>query len=324
MGPRWISRSFSNFAEGNSPPISALKTSKSAKNSPKTPSARSSKENCVSRYNLSSLNAELTRHLQRIAQRLRSSLYLVGGPVRDALLHRPCHDWDFVCRHARRVARETAKTRHAKFIALDEQNRIYRVILPDGVTLDFAELQGKTIQEDLARRDFTINAMARGFPDGEIIDPHGGQRDLRNKTVRALAARAFVEDPLRTLRTFRFSAQLQFKIERRTLAWVQKHRAGLQKVSAERIREELLRLFQQSDAGPALRLMDRVRLLSEIFPEREACRRSAIRYYGTGGVLKHSFETLENLEWILQQIERGSERAGEGGKSWMFLSLTGS
>jgi putative nucleotidyltransferase with HDIG domain len=170
------------------------------------------------------------------------------------------------------------------------------------MTLDFAELQGKTIQEDLARRDFTINAMARAFPDGAIVDPFGGRRDLKNKVIRALAARAFVDDPLRTLRTFRFSAQFQFKIENRTLAWIQKHRSGLQKVSAERIREELLRLFKQPCAGPTFRLMDRAHLLSEILPEMEACRRSAIRYYGTGGVLKHSFETLENLEWILERL----------------------
>ncbi len=267
------------------------------------------------------MNAALAEVINKAARRHTSPVWLVGGPVRDALLERPCRDWDFVSRRARSLAQEVAKNLQAKFIVLDEQYRIYRVVLPERVTLDFAELQGKTIEQDLGRRDFTINAMARVFPAGGLIDPFHGRRDLKNKVIRALSARASIDDPLRTLRAFRFAAQFEFKMESRTLHWIHQHRDGLKNVSAERIREEFLRLWKQPHASVVLRLMDRVGLLTKIFPEIEPCRRAAVRYYGKGGVLKHSFETVENLEWIFQNIERERERGRERGKSGVILSL---
>jgi poly(A) polymerase len=260
-----------------------------------------------------------------------NDIYLVGGSIRDELLGRPCDDWDMVCRNAGPVARSVAKKLRAKCITLDEQHRIYRVILPspqpspaigrerseatgEGVrTLDFAELQGRSIEEDLGRRDFTINAMAKIFPDGVLIDPFHGRRDLQKKVLRAVSEKAFLEDPLRLVRAFRFSAQFRFSIESRTLRWIQKHRLGLSKVAAERIREELLRMWKQPDMHAVLRQMDRVRLLSVIFPEVEACRRTALRYYGKGGVLKHSFETVENLEWILNAVTPAIRKPGSSG-----------
>lgn len=260
--------------------------------------------------------------------KLNSELWLVGGPVRDAVLGRACDDWDMVCRKSKKIAQAAAKALRAKFIVLDERHRIYRVILPDAYmplrTLDFAELQGRGIEEDLSRRDFTINAMAlsltqasaarsRQERDGVrgIIDPFGGRRDLKSKTVRMVSAKAFQEDPLRLLRAFRFAAQFDLKIEPLTLKAIQKHRAGLTLVAAERVREELLRLWKQPRSSVALRLMDRARLLSVIFPEMESCRRTAVRYYGAGGVLKHSLQTVENLEWIFQRLDGGQVR-GEG------------
>ena len=110
------------------------------------------------------MNATWLDAIGKAARRHNSPVWLVGGPVRDALLQIPCKDWDFACRNARILAREVSKRLKAKFIVLDEQYRIYRVILPNGLTCDFAELQGKTIDQDLGRRDFTINAMARLFP----------------------------------------------------------------------------------------------------------------------------------------------------------------
>jgi poly(A) polymerase len=247
------------------------------------------------------VNATLANALQAVARLQKADLYIVGGPVRDGILDRPCHDWDFVCRHARKFAQSLSRRLQATFVVLDDQNRIYRVVLPDKVTLDFAEIQGKSIDEDLSRRDFTINAMARRFPNGSIIDPFGGQKDLKGKKIRAVSEKAFKDDPLRLLRAFRFQAQFNFNFEPKTFRWIAHHAHLLPKVSAERIREELLRLLKQPHSVGTLRLMDRAGLLSEIFPEVEACRRTAVRYYGKGGVLKHSFETVENLEWIIQQ-----------------------
>ena len=267
--------------------------------------------------------------------RRRVEPYFVGGPVRDRLLGRHCHDWDIVSRQALPLAREVARSTHGKLITLDDQNRIYRIILSDHTTIDFAEMQGKNIQEDLARRDFTINAMAMPLlptfllPRGEggrrpdeaasplpsptgrgslamgIIDPFGGQRDLKRKVVRAVSQRAFKEDPLRLVRAFRFASQFGFSIESKTLKWItQSHQGLIGHVANERIREEWLRLLQQPEAHVSLRLMDRTGLLTAIFSDMETCRSVAYRYYGKGGVLKHSLQTVENLEWILQEQAR--------------------
>jgi len=267
-------------------------------------------------YNSINMTSQIISCINNLTRRQKTMLWLVGGPVRDAILNRPCHDWDFVCRHARNIALGLSRKLRATFVVLDEQNRIYRVVLPDKVTLDFAEMQGKTIEEDLSRRDLTINAMARALtptplpqegeggrrrrPGEGIIDPFHGQRDLKTGTIRAVSEKAFIEDPLRLLRAFRFQSQFQFAIDPRTLRWIKKHHHKLSDVSAERVREELLRLWKQPCSSGSLPMMDRAGLLSVIFPEVEACRRTAVRYYGKGGVLKHSFEAVENLEWILK------------------------
>src|SRR4051794_1568545 len=107
---------------------------------------------------------EVLTLIAEVCRRARIEPYLVGGSVRDRLLRRESMDWDLVCVGARRAAAAVARRLSRKLIVLDEQHKIYRIVLPsDGarraVTLDFAERQGKTIQDDLARRDFTINAM---------------------------------------------------------------------------------------------------------------------------------------------------------------------
>lgn len=256
-----------------------------------------------------------------IELRLKTPLYLVGGPVRDGLLGRPCHDLDFVCTGAKAFARAFSTKLKATFIVLDEENRIFRVAYRDSAssstTFDFAELQGKSIDEDLARRDFTINAMAQPLGKSMIIDPFQGQRDLKKRLVRALNEKAFVADPLRLLRAYRFSAQLSFSIEPMTLRWIKRHARLLDAekavagrsgpVARERVREELLRLLSHRGAGATLRAMDRTRLLTVLFPVLEACRRTAISFYGKGGVLKHSLETVEQLDWIMARLQSSAD-----------------
>jgi poly(A) polymerase len=256
---------------------------------------------------------KLLEILKTQARRRGQPIYLVGGPVRDRLLGRLCHDWDFACRDARAVAKALAKPLHATFIALDEENKIYRLVLPragERITIDIAELAGGSIAKDLARRDFTINAMAMEIGKSVIIDPFHGQRDLKRRCVRAVSRAAFTDDPVRLLRAFRFAAQLGFEIEPRTRRWIHAEvpvrRSRRLGVAAERLREELLRLLCSPEAGKMLPRMDQSGLLTALFPELEPCRRSAVRYYGRGGVLKHSLATVANLDWLLHQMTSSS------------------
>jgi poly(A) polymerase len=248
------------------------------------------------------------------SRRLKIPIWWVGGPVRDELLKRPWLDGDVACKGAQRLAKSISRRLSAKLIVLDERYRIYRVIPPsDEGTLDVAELQGKTIQDDLSRRDFSINAMARRVGETTVIDPWNGTADLRRRKIRALSQRVLKEDPIRRLRAFRFSAQLGFSIEAKTLAWIRK--GSLQTIAAERIREEFLKLLSARAAGPTLEAMDRAGLLIELVEELEACRWSARSFYGKGGVLKHSLNTVKNLEWLLYGLSLTSPRRKSGASS---------
>jgi tRNA nucleotidyltransferase (CCA-adding enzyme) len=188
------------------------------------------------------VNPSILQALKAAGRKRRVEPYFVGGPVRDRLLGRVCHDWDIVSRQALPLARSVVKSLRGKLITLDDQNRIYRIILTDHTTIDFAEMQGKNIREDLARRDFTINAMAQRLEGRDIIDPFNGQKDLNRSIIRGLGLRAFREDPLRLVRAFRFAAQFGFSIEPGTLKWIIQGQSWLiGRVAYERIREEWLR-----------------------------------------------------------------------------------
>ncbi len=228
--------------------------------------------------------------------------FWVGGAVRDRLLGRPVTDGDIVCRHAKKAAQNAARTLPGTLVVLDQERKIFRVVPKKRTglhTLDFAEMQGRTVEEDLARRDFTINAMAESVNGGDLVDPFNGQRDLKRGFIRAVSQKAFAEDPLRRLRAFRFMAQLGFRIDPKTLRWLSK--GTFKGVAHERIRHELLLLMAGAAAGAALRAMDKSGVLRELLPCLEACRRTARRYYGVGGVLEHAFQTVEAMECLVRQ-----------------------
>ena len=129
-----------------------------------------------------------------------------------------------------------------------------------------------SVEEDLARRDFTINAMALSLADKTIVDPLDGQKDLAARTLRMTSAKSFEEDPLRMLRAVQFAARFEFQIEPGTFAAMKKHAALIQSVSAERIGEELNKLLLLA-AKPSIgfRLLHQSGLLKFIMPELDLC-----------------------------------------------------
>jgi len=128
------------------------------------------------------------------------------------------------------------------------------------------------VEDDLARRDFTINAMALALDTDELIDPFGGMVDLENKILRMTSPRSFEEDPLRMLRAIQFAARFNFQIEVGTFEALRTHAALILSVSAERIADELTKLLVQAEAPSiGFRLMRNSGLLQYILPELEAC-----------------------------------------------------
>ncbi len=129
-----------------------------------------------------------------------------------------------------------------------------------------------SVEEDLVRRDFTINAMALSLSDQAIVDPLGGQKDLAARTLRMTSERSFEEDPLRMLRAVQFAARFEFGIEPGTLAAMTTHAGLIKSVSAERIAEELNKLLSLADKPSiGFRLMQKTGLLKLILPELDLC-----------------------------------------------------
>jgi tRNA nucleotidyltransferase (CCA-adding enzyme) len=176
---------------------------------------------------------------------LPSSAYLVGGSVRDALLDRIKDklDLDFVLpEKAVETAREIARQYGGGFVVLDEARQIARVVFDAG-TLDLALQEGNSLEIDLKRRDFTINAIAYNFAEDKLIDPLGGMADLAAGTIRMVAEANLKDDPLRLLRAYRQAAQLDFTIEENTRGVIRSLAPLLTTVAAERIQAELNYIF---------------------------------------------------------------------------------
>ena len=172
---------------------------------------------------------------------LPPSAYLVGGCVRDALLvHRASHlDLDVVLpQDAVETARSIAQHYHAGFVLLDDQRQIARVVFPQA-TADFALQMGNSLEEDLRRRDFTINAIAYNPHTQTLFDPLNGRLDLQQNLIRMVQVQNLVEDPLRLLRAYRQAAQLGFSLDPHTHDHIRRLASRIQTVAGERVREEL-------------------------------------------------------------------------------------
>lgn len=183
---------------------------------------------------------------------LTPPVYLVGGAVRDALLGRRSHyfDLDFVMlTRAVKTARKIADRTKGGFVLLDAERQIARVVFAGG-TADFAEALGGSLEGDLLRRDFRINAIACNPFTGEIIDPLDGQTDLRLGLLRMISRSNLEDDPLRLLRAYRQAAQLGFAIEPETQSAIRELAPLLSRVAVERVRTELGYLLSNHNGIP--------------------------------------------------------------------------
>lgn len=185
---------------------------------------------------------------------LPERVYLVGGAVRDALLDRASEylDLDFVLpNNAVETARELAKRYRAGFVLLDAERRIARAVFANG-TADFALQEGDSLDADLRRRDFTVNAIAYNPHTGQLIDPLQGSEDLQRGWLRMVSPDNLQDDPLRLLRAYRQAAQLGFSLESETQSAIRQFASRLSRVAAERVNSELSYLLKMPEGTPWL------------------------------------------------------------------------
>jgi poly(A) polymerase len=254
------------------------------------------------------------RVLLDLAQGRQAEVFLVGGTVRELALGGRTPDLDLaVSRHTLDLAQDLARALGGTYVLLDEKERTARVVAGEDI-LDLAEFRGPTLVEDLQGRDFTINAMAldlaallAGRPL-ELIDPCGGLGDLVAKQVRMVAADNLAYDPLRLLRAYRFAATHGFRVTPETEATIQTLAPNLSRVAGERVHYELFQLLPSPQAAMALRNMDRVGLLSQVFPEIADMKGVPQNGYHHLDVFEHSLETVAQLEEVLAAPERFFEK----------------
>ena len=248
----------------------------------------------------------LSRVMAFLSQRSVES-YLTGGFVRDALLGRPSADIDIVVGGgAMRLASELASAFEGKYVPLDETNEIARVVLSGQrpVHIDLSTMHG-SIKQDLALRDFTIDAVALDLgeieePSPTFVDPYGGRQDMERRLVRSISEEAFSRDPARLLRGPRLVAELGFCLDSETKAQIKRHHQLIAGVAAERVRDELCRLLVVPKAAESLRLLDELGLLLVIIPELAATKGVQQPKEHFWDVFEHSIETVAAVEFLLR------------------------
>jgi len=246
--------------------------------------------------------------------------YAVGGCVRDLLMDKPTHDWDFTTNATPdeilklfpdnsfyendfgTVGIKIPDTEHIEDLPAGRQE-IYEITSyrtetgysdrrhPDEI------VWGASLEEDLKRRDFTINAIA--YDGTTIVDPHNGMEDIKNKTVRAVGDphKRFEEDALRLLRAVRIATQLGFSIEQQTHAALKTHAALLENVSQERIRDEFMKLMRSDNPADGIMLLKETGILYIILPEFEeafATEQKSPQRHHVYDVGTHLVESLRN------------------------------
>ena len=273
------------------------------------------------------------------------SAYLVGGCVRDILLKQKPKDWDIATNAKPEEVQKAFKdsvyenafgTVGVKTESKDESVKIVEVTTfrtesgysdrrhPDAV--QFA----KTIEEDLARRDFTINAMAVALPTKgilarNIIDPFDGAKDLKSKIIRAVGdpRERFTEDALRLMRAVRFSAEFDFQIEERTFVALQAEQESLALIAKERVRDELVRMLMTSRAAEGIEALKDTGLLEYVLPELSegiGCSQNKHHIYS---VFDHNIRALRyateknyaleiRLASLLHDVGKPRTKRGEG------------
>ncbi len=243
-----------------------------------------------------------------------TALYLVGGAVRDLLLNHRVHDLDFVVPgRAIPLARKVANALGGDFYPLDAERDAGRVLLPDGqAALDFVAMQGTTLEEDLAGRDFTINAMALSLHDASLRDPLGGAADLRAKRLRMTGSLAFAHDPVRILRAVRMAAVFGLQIEPETRAALRAAVPQLSQVSPERIRDEVFRLLLAPKPATSLRSLDLLGALSPLFPELEPLKGLEQSEPHIYDVWNHSLHVVDKLGLVFSALDENYPADGVG------------
>ena len=232
------------------------------------------------------------------------SVWVVGGAVRDAVLGRPIADVDLVVAgDPEPVARAVARAAGGPAFPLSEEFGAWRVIAKAGFVCDVSPLQGGSIDDDLARRDFSANAMAVRLDGGDLLDPHGGRADLAAGVLRVLGEESYRDDPLRPLRLVRIATELGLEPEEDTRRLTTEYAPQVPRTSPERIWAELRRLVLADRVLDGLGLAERLGLTAAVLPELAALRGVEQSHFHHLDVYEHTLEVLREQLVLERDLE---------------------
>lgn len=248
--------------------------------------------------------------LEKVAKRFRDhgyECYIVGGSVRDLILGREVYDWDFATDahpdEVMRLFRKTVPTgiKHGTVtILVDDHSFEVTTYRSDGAYVDGRHPEevtfSKTLKEDTARRDFTINGMAYDILEDRVVDLVNGMADLQAGIIRTIGnpRERFSEDGLRPLRACRFAAKLNFTIEEGTLAAIRDTLETAAMVSVERIRDELMKILEAEKPSIGIEYMRTTGLLKLVLPELDECYNVSQNKYHIYDVYYHSVYSCDS------------------------------
>lgn len=239
-----------------------------------------------------------------------SKLYLVGGAVRDELIGVEPHDQDFVV-----VGSTIEEMLQKGYKQVGKEFPVFLDIMGNEVALarkerkigdkhgdfEFQFDENVTLEEDVLRRDFTVNALAKDIKTGEIIDYVNGQQDIKLNRLRAVRPDTFIEDPLRVFRAARFSAQLNYEVEPLTkrLCWKMAQEGMLKHLSAERVWKELEKALQPNNCSEKfMEFLLEIKALEDWFPEfiDLANAKEQKKFHWSENSFKHTMIALSRVQ----------------------------
>jgi len=247
---------------------------------------------------------DYVKELKELCDRNSVKLYLVGGAVRDILLKRQIADYDFLVEgKLENIANIFSLKINKKFLVYKKKITVYRFFC-QSYTIDLLEVKPNTLEDELRRRDFTINAMAIDLNNNALIDPLNGLNDIKSHVVRATHENIFKDDPIRIIRLFRIAAQFKFDIEKNTLDLARQSIHLLSSVAYDRITQELEKFFLINDTFSYVLLMDRIGLIDGLFEDlsyENGCMQSSSHLYD---VKSHSLSVYNFVEWSILRMKR--------------------
>ena len=193
---------------------------------------------------------------------LPAGSFLVGGYIRDIILGRISLKVDVdivVPLNAIDIGKKVAEQSEGKFIILDKERQVVRVILSH-ISIDIANQISSTIEGDLQSRDFSINSIAFSFDEKSLIDPLNGIKDIKVALLKTYSEKNLLDDPLRILRCFRFVSELNFNIDTNLITFISKHKGKLRKIANERINYEIQRIVRGEHAYQSTLLIKKFNL----------------------------------------------------------------